>query len=151
VKILVSNFGRQYCNALLVALQRKNLLGVFCTALAANKFRWETFPKSFRQQLRKRVFAGIPPEKIKHFPLLFLLERVFRDRLPWVGRLLGDLFDRRVAARVRSGTYDAVITYENTNRFTMRAAREAGANPQRRTRCATIAFSSLPPCQGGEG
>lgn len=126
MKILVSNFGRQYCNELLVALQRKNLLGVFCTALAANRYHWETFPKLFRQQLRKRVFAGVPPEKIKHFPLLFLLERVFRDRLPWTSRVLGDLFDRRVAARVRSDAYDAVITYENTNRFTMRAAREAG-------------------------
>lgn len=124
--VFVSNFGRQYCNELLLALQEHNLLDRFCTSLAANKFDWEQCPNPLRQQLRKRVFSGIQPEKIEHFPGLFLCERLLRDRYPPAGRWLGDWFDRRVAARVRASDCDVVLTYENTNRATMRAAKKTG-------------------------
>ena len=126
MSVFVSNFGRQYCNELLLALQEQGLLGTFCTALAANQWDWEQYPQPLRQQLRKRVFAGVPPKKIEHYPVLFLLERLLRDRLPGAGRLLGDAFDRRVARLVRSSTCDLVLTYENTNRATMRTAKETG-------------------------
>jgi len=102
------------------------MLGGFCTALAADKWPWEAFPEPFRGQLRKRTFPGIPQEYIAHFPVLFFLERILRDRFPGMGRLLGDLFDRRVAARVQSAPCDIVLSYENANRATMRAAKEAG-------------------------
>ncbi|MBK9337683.1 MAG: glycosyltransferase family 4 protein [Lewinellaceae bacterium] len=126
MKVLVSNFGRQYCNQLLIALQEKGLLAVFFTSIAANKLPERNLPEVVQQQLRKRVFSGIPPKKIEHSPVLFALERVLRDRFPWVGRLLGDWFDRRVARRLQRIPCTVVISYENTNCATMRAAKAAG-------------------------
>jgi len=126
VKVLVSNFGRQYSHELLTVLQQNGLLGIFYTALAADKWPWESFPEPLRGQVRKRIFPDIPPGNIEHFPVLFFLERALRDRFPWAGRLLCDRFDRRVAARVRAVLCDIVLTYENANRATMCAAKKAG-------------------------
>ena len=124
--VFVSNFHRQYSHELLATLEENNLLEVFYTSLAADKLPWENLPEPVRRQVRKRRFPGIPPSKIRHLPLLFLLERVLRDRLPAIGRLLADRFDRRVAARVQSSSSNLVLTYENANRRTIRAAKQAG-------------------------
>lgn len=124
--VFVSNFHRQYCHELLAALEENSLLEVLYTSLAADKLPWEKLPEPVRRQVSKRRFPGIPTAKIRHFPFLFLLERVLRDRFPAVGRLLADRFDRRVAARVSYAACDIVLTYENANRNTMRAAKQAG-------------------------
>jgi len=110
----------------LAALEANKMLGVFHTALAADKLPWEKFPEPIRKQVRKRRFPGIPPGKIRHYPPLFLLERALRDRFPAIGRLLADWFDRRVANQVQPSVCDIVLTYENANRATMRAAKKAG-------------------------
>lgn len=126
MKILVSNFGRQYTNALLIALERKGWLSVFFTGIAANKLPLKKATRRIRQVLRKRLFSEIPVSKIVHFPVLFALERLLRSQFPHVSRMIGDQFDRQVAQQLKRLTGDLVITYENTNRATMRTAKQLG-------------------------
>lgn len=128
MKILVSNFGRQYVNDLLLVVEQNGWLAAFYTAFAANKLPFQRFlPFAWRQSLRKRAFAGIHKDKIRHFPGLFALERFFRDRFAGrISRMTGDWFDRKVAQDLASSKPDIVIAYENTNRKTMRIAQKMG-------------------------
>ncbi len=121
MKILVSNFGRQYTAALLSVLDRQGWLGRFYTSLAANKF-----PKFLRPVFRKRAFDKIPARAIAHFPILFFLERLLRHRFPGISRRTGDLFDKAVAKKLRASTAQLIITYENTNRATLKTAKKLG-------------------------
>lgn len=121
MKILVSNFGRQYTAALLTILERRGWLIRFFTSLAANKF-----PEFMRRAFRKRTFESIPARKITHFPLLFFIERLLRERFPKISRWTGDLFDKAVARKLRANPAQVVITYENTNRATLKMAKNLG-------------------------
>lgn len=124
MKILVSHFGRQHVRELLVALAKKEWLGWFFTSLAAEKLPWR--PQSWLKALRKRTFSGVPGERIRHFPALFGLERLSRLLGMRWSRWMGDWFDRRVAQALAQCQPDLVITYENSNRHTMRAAKRMG-------------------------
>lgn len=128
MKILVSNFGRQYVNELLLVVEQNGWLAAFYTAFAANKLPLQHFlPFAWRQSLRKRAFAGVHADKIRHSPSLFVLERFFRDRFAGrISRITGDLFDRKVAHDLAYFKPDIVIAYENTNRQTMRVAQRMG-------------------------
>ncbi len=124
MKILVSHFGRQHVHELLIALEKKGWLGWFFTSLAAEKLPWR--PQTWIKDLRKRTFSGVPGERIRHFPVLFGLERMSRLLGMRWSRWVGDWFDRRVARTLMQCNPDLVITYENTNRHTMRAAKRMG-------------------------
>lgn len=126
MRIFVSHFGRQYSNALLVALVKKGWLQVFFTALAANKLPWKRFPRRLQPALRKRVFERVPAGRMRHFPLLFILERLFRNRSGRIGDWATERFDRLVAQAVPRYAPDVVLTYENTNRMTMQSAKRQG-------------------------
>ncbi|MBK6931259.1 MAG: glycosyltransferase family 4 protein [Saprospirales bacterium] len=126
MNILVSNFGRQHASRLLLALEQKGWLTAFYTALATEKLPQQVLPQIWQKALRKRAFSGIPIQKIEHFPVLFLLERALRSLLPGISRTTGDWFDRHVASRLEKVRPDLVLTYENTNRETMRTAKRLG-------------------------
>ena len=126
MKILVSNFGQQHSRQLLLAIDKQSWLGKFYTALASNKWALGFLPRHLQSALKKRAFMGVPAEKIEHFPLLFLLERLGRNLSPGFSRWVGNCFDRRVARRIRRQQPDLVISYENTNLATLRAARQLG-------------------------
>ncbi|MBK8968727.1 MAG: glycosyltransferase family 4 protein [Saprospiraceae bacterium] len=121
MKILVSNFGRQYTAALLSVLERQGWLEGFYTSLAANKL-----PGILHRIFRKRAFAQIPAATITHFPVLFFFERLLRNLFPRISRLTGDLFDKNVARRIRASKAPIIITYENTNRATLKSAKKLG-------------------------
>ncbi|MCC6459113.1 MAG: glycosyltransferase family 4 protein [Saprospiraceae bacterium] len=126
MKIWVSNFGPQHSRQLLLALGKPSWLGKFYTALASDKFALGWLPAKLQAALKKRAFPGVPGEKVEHFPLLFLLERLGRGMSPGFSRWIGNCFDWRVARRIRREKPDLVITYENTNLATLRAAKRAG-------------------------
>ena len=121
MKILVSNFGRQYTATLLAVLERQGWLARFFTSLVANKF-----PAFLHWVFRKRAFDQIPASRITHFPFLFLLERLLRKRFPKISQCTGDLFDKAVARKLNTSPAQVVITYENTNRATMKIAKNLG-------------------------
>ena len=126
MKILVSHFGRQYCLELLKVLYEKQWLSAFHTSLASNKPTWLNGLPKMDHALRKRRFDGIPSEKIVHHPVLFVLERLLRHSFPRLANSLINYFDRKVAQSLRKSNFDLIITYENHNLETLRAARKRG-------------------------
>ena len=117
MNILVTHPTKQHTPPLLRILDRKGFLLRFYTLLAANRFFLEL------AALRKRLFPGIPKEKIRHFPLLFFAGRL----LKW--DLYGQtyrVFDRRVARRIVKEAFDLIITYENANLQTLQWSKAMG-------------------------
>lgn len=121
MRIAVSNFGKQYSTALLNTLEQEGWLSRFYTSFAANKL-----PESLSPYFRKRAFGTLPKQKIAHFPTLFFTERLLRNRLPGFSRFAGEVFDKKVAHALENEPSDLVLTYENTNRHTMRMAKSLG-------------------------
>ncbi len=128
MKVVVTHPDRQHCNHLLLALSQAGWLERFFTLFSSNKVaRWESwFPHAVRQQLRKRAVDNSLTPYIRHFPLLFVADR-------WLSRALADRvcygyewFDRKVAKKLKHCDFELVITYENANRHTLRAAKALG-------------------------
>lgn len=125
MRVVVAHSDRQHCNQLLLALAQKGWLERFYTLFSGNKFaRWQyLFPESLRKQLNKRTIDASLSPYIEHFPLLFLTDRLInRDLLARI-RSSYEWFDRAVAKRLPRCNFQLIITYENANRHTMRAAK----------------------------
>ncbi|MFN0015267.1 MAG: glycosyltransferase family 4 protein [Saprospiraceae bacterium] len=128
MKFIVAHSDRQYCNHLLVALAKRGWLVRFYTLFSANRlWGWPRFfPKKMRDALRKRAVDPEVTPHIRHFPALFLAGRLFGKNLVWAIQNTYVWFDRRVAQRLAKADFDAVVTYENANLHTHRAAKRLG-------------------------
>lgn len=128
MKVIVAHSDRQYCNHLLLVLAQKGWLDRFYTLFSGNKFAaWQALlPQSTRNQLRKRAVDASLTPFIEHFPARFVADRLMSRSLADKIRFGYEWFDRAVARRLRHRHFDLIITYENANRHTLRAAKALG-------------------------
>lgn len=128
MKVIVAHSDRQHCNHLLLALAQRGWLERFYTLFSGNKFAaWQGFlPKSTWNQLRKRAVDDSLTPFIEHYPTLFLADRLLGKSIANKVRYGYEWFDRAVAKRLKYCHFDLIITYENANRHTLRAAKALG-------------------------
>lgn len=116
--IAVSHPDRQHVHRLLSALNRAGLLEVFYTLVAA-KGALSTLPGPWQ----KRGYEDLADQQIRHFPLLKILEKALGAD-PYTA--VYPTFDRLVARNLRRRGVQVLVTYENANRESMRAAKKRG-------------------------
>ncbi len=128
MRVIVAHPNRQYCHQLLLALKEAEALERFFTLFSPNKIaRWKPLlPPRLRQHLDKRAVDTSITPYIHHFPGRFLLHRLFDRSLTDAVKRGYEWFDGAVAQRLHRYTFDLIITYENSNRRTLRAARTLG-------------------------
>jgi starch synthase len=124
----------------LLALQRADLLALFCTTIAWDRGRGliRRLPSSLRQELERRVFEGVDSRRIRTFPGRELVHQaarrlgltaLTRHETGWASvDSVSRAFDRRVARLVRRGSThaSAVYGYEYASLDTFEAAGEMG-------------------------
>lgn len=121
-QIIISHPDKQHTPRLLQTLQHKNLLGSFYTTLSSNKLPTIVQKLRVGKLLRKRYFNGIPANQTTHFPLIFLLNKVFKiDNYRFTYRW----FDRKVAHKLRTDNSHIVIGYENANLESFKEAKRS--------------------------
>jgi glycosyltransferase involved in cell wall biosynthesis len=128
MKVVVAQPNKQYCNDLLLALQQKGYLQQFYTFLAANKIgNWSNaLPITLKNELKKRTYPGVAPERITHFPTLLLYHKFFTKDMVHRIQTSYRRFDQSVAAALQTEDYDVVIAYENSNLLTFQKAKQQG-------------------------
>ncbi len=128
MKVIVAHSDRQYCNHLLLTLARQGWLERFYTLFSGNKYASfaPLLPSLVWRHLNKRAVDPSLTPYIRHFPLLFGIDRMIGHLNPNYYRPAYEWFDRAVAGRLRRHAFDLVVTYENANRHTVRIAKKLG-------------------------
>ncbi len=128
MKVIVAHSDRQYCNHLLLTLARQGWLERFYTLFSGNKYASfaPLLPSLAWRHLSKRAVDPSLTPYIRHFPLLFGIDRMIGHLNPTYYRPAYEWFDRAVAGRLRRHAFDLVVTYENANRHTVRIAKKLG-------------------------
>lgn len=130
MKIIVSHIGKQHVNALLIALEKHNVLTHFYTAIAANKI---ILPKSFGfgigkkllSKIHKQRYIGIDSNKITHFPLIAAVKKVTKSEYLSL-KYCHNWFDQRMAKILKQADFDILIGYETSNLESFKVAKERG-------------------------
>jgi len=124
----------------LLALQRADMLALFCTTIAIRRgsCTMRMLPAGIRSELERRVFEGVDPGRIRAFPLRELvrqaarrvgLSAITRHERGWASMDgVAQALDARVAGLIRRGDAraSAVYGYEHSAADSFRAAAERG-------------------------
>ena len=126
MKIIVSHQGKQHLNALLLGLEKFNVLTRFYTGFAFQKIKTPQYlPEKWSKKLQKRHFINIPVDKIIHFPFIFFMTKWIKTEIGHV-KMPYKWFDSWVAKRLKKDYYDILIGYENHNLLSFKEAKRAG-------------------------